>query len=48
MKILGLMRHAKSDWNDGDTREFVRGLNARGRKGPMKTVAGKKSVMGIK
>ena len=33
MKILGLMRHAKSDWNDGDTRDFDRGLNARGRKG---------------
>ena len=32
MKILGLIRHAKSDWSDG-TRDFDRGLNARGRKG---------------
>lgn len=33
MKILGLMRHAKSDWSDGDTRDFDRGLNARGCRG---------------
>lgn len=33
MKILGLLRHAKSDWSDSDTRDFDRGLNARGCKG---------------
>ena len=33
MKILGLMRHAKSDWDDLATRDFDRGLNDRGRRG---------------
>lgn len=33
VKILGLLRHAKSDWNDGTQRDFDRGLNERGRKG---------------
>jgi phosphohistidine phosphatase len=33
MKILGLLRHAKSDWDDAAQRDFDRGLNARGRKG---------------
>ena len=33
MKILGLLRHAKSDWDDPHQRDFDRGLNARGRKG---------------
>lgn len=33
MKILGLMRHAKSDWDDIAKRDFDRGLNERGRKG---------------
>ena len=33
MKILGLLRHAKSDWGQSDKRDFDRGLNARGRKG---------------
>ena len=33
MKILGLLRHAKSDWEDNSQRDFDRGLNARGRKG---------------
>lgn len=33
MKILALLRHAKSDWDDIGTRDFDRGLNARGRKG---------------
>jgi phosphohistidine phosphatase len=33
MKILGLLRHAKSDWADTSQRDFDRGLNARGRKG---------------
>lgn len=33
MKILGLMRHAKSDWDDLAKRDFDRGLNNRGRKG---------------
>lgn len=33
MKTLGLLRHAKSDWEDIGTRDFDRGLNDRGRKG---------------
>ena len=33
MKRLGLLRHAKSEWDDLDRRDFDRGLNARGRKG---------------
>ncbi|PKP95557.1 MAG: histidine phosphatase family protein [Alphaproteobacteria bacterium HGW-Alphaproteobacteria-14] len=33
MKILGLLRHAKSDWDDASQRDFDRGLNARGRQG---------------
>ena len=33
MKLLGLLRHAKSDWDDLTLRDFDRGLNARGRKG---------------
>ena len=33
MKRLGLMRHAKSDWNDLSARDFDRGLNKRGRAG---------------
>ncbi len=33
MKRLGLLRHAKSDWDDMSLRDFDRGLNARGRKG---------------
>ena len=33
MKRLGLLRHAKSDWNDMSLRDFDRGLNTRGRKG---------------
>ncbi len=33
MKILGLLRHAKSDWGDSDKRDFDRGLNDRGRRG---------------
>lgn len=33
MKILGLLRHAKSDWDNSAQRDFDRGLNARGRKG---------------
>lgn len=33
MKILGLFRHAKSDWHDAKARDFDRPLNARGRKG---------------
>ncbi|MGB3739137.1 MAG: histidine phosphatase family protein [Pontixanthobacter sp.] len=32
-KILGLLRHAKSDWDDVGTRDFDRGLNDRGRRG---------------
>lgn len=33
MKRLGLLRHAKSDWDDMSLRDFDRGLNSRGRKG---------------
>lgn len=33
MKILGLFRHAKSDWGQSDKRDFDRGLNGRGRRG---------------
>ncbi|MXP13750.1 histidine phosphatase family protein [Altererythrobacter confluentis] len=33
MKTLGLLRHAKSDWDDMAMRDFDRGLNDRGRKG---------------
>jgi len=33
MKVLGLFRHAKSDWNDARLRDFDRPLNARGREG---------------
>ena len=33
MKILGLLRHAKSDWDDLGLRDFDRGLNKRGLKG---------------
>ena len=33
MKVLGLLRHAKSDWYDMALRDFDRGLNARGRRG---------------
>ena len=33
MKLLGLLRHAKSDWGDSNLRDFDRGLNERGRRG---------------
>ncbi|KHL26337.1 phosphohistidine phosphatase [Croceibacterium mercuriale] len=38
MKLLGLLRHAKSDWSEselrgGEQRDFDRGLNGRGRRG---------------
>ncbi|HSG35351.1 MAG TPA: histidine phosphatase family protein [Sphingomonadaceae bacterium] len=33
MKLLGILRHAKSDWDDLNLRDFDRGLNRRGRKG---------------
>ncbi|MBA4163634.1 MAG: histidine phosphatase family protein [Erythrobacter sp.] len=33
MKILGLLRHAKSDWDDMKKRDFDRGLNDRGIRG---------------
>ncbi|MXO74741.1 histidine phosphatase family protein [Altererythrobacter aerius] len=32
-KLLGLLRHAKSDWDDIGMRDFDRGLNDRGRRG---------------
>jgi len=35
MKTLGLLRHAKSDWDDIAKRDFDRGLNDRGRKGAL-------------
>lgn len=33
MKRLGLLRHAKSEWDDVVKRDFDRGLNDRGRRG---------------
>jgi len=33
VKRLGLLRHAKSDWDDLALRDFDRGLNDRGRRG---------------
>ena len=33
LKLLGILRHAKSDWDDINLRDFDRGLNKRGRKG---------------
>jgi phosphohistidine phosphatase len=33
VKLLGLLRHAKSDWDDLSLRDFDRGLNDRGRRG---------------
>lgn len=33
MKLLGLLRHAKSAWDDVALRDFDRGLNDRGRRG---------------
>ncbi|MBC7160469.1 MAG: histidine phosphatase family protein, partial [Porphyrobacter sp.] len=33
MRRLGLLRHAKSDWDDLTLRDFDRGLNRRGRLG---------------
>ena len=33
MKLLGLMRHAKSEWDDLSLRDFDRGLNDRGKRG---------------
>lgn len=39
MKLLGLLRHAKSDWSEselrgaGEQRDFDRGLNGRGQRG---------------
>lgn len=33
MKTLGLLRHAKSDWDDLAKRDFDRSLNDRGRRG---------------
>lgn len=33
MKLLGLFRHAKSDWHDARARDFDRPLNIRGQKG---------------
>jgi len=33
VKLLGLLRHAKSDWDDVSLRDYDRGLNDRGRRG---------------
>lgn len=33
MKLLGLLRHAKSDWSDSRKADIERGLNDRGRRG---------------
>ena len=32
-KLLGLLRHAKSEWDEAVKRDFDRGLNERGRRG---------------
>jgi phosphohistidine phosphatase len=39
MKILGLYRHAKSDWHDARARDFDRPLNGRGRRGAVAMAA---------
>jgi phosphohistidine phosphatase len=33
VKVLGLLRHAKSEWDDVSTRDLDRGLSERGRRG---------------
>jgi len=33
VKLLGLLRHAKSDWDDISLRDYDRGLNDRGKRG---------------
>jgi phosphohistidine phosphatase len=33
MKVLGLLRHAKADWDDAGARDIDRGLSERGRRG---------------
>jgi len=33
VKTLGLLRHAKSDWDDMSLRDYDRGLNDRGKRG---------------
>ena len=33
MKILGLLRHAKSDWDDTSQRDFDRMIASKGRTG---------------
>jgi phosphohistidine phosphatase len=33
VKLLGLLRHAKSDWDDMSLRDYDRGLTERGRRG---------------
>lgn len=35
MKTLGILRHAKADWDEPVSRDFDRGLNDRGRRGAM-------------
>ncbi len=47
MKNLYLIRHAKSDWNDGSNSDFERGLNKRGEKAilTMAKVLKEKKVM---
>lgn len=39
MKLLGLLRHAKSDWDDVALRDFDRGLTERGRLGAKRMAA---------
>ena len=46
MKILTLLRHAKSDWDDPVARDFDRPLNARGRRAA-RTVAGEMRRLGL-
>ena len=47
MKHLYLIRHAKSDWSDGNKSDFERGLNKRGQKAifTMAEVLSKKKIM---
>jgi phosphohistidine phosphatase len=47
MKTLYLIRHAKSDWNDGSLHDFERGVNKKGRKS-LKTMGSYLALQKIK
>ena len=47
MKVLTLLRHAKSDWDDPIQRDFVRPLNPRGRRAG-RTVGGEMRAVGLR